>query len=254
MQSSLPQLSSDSGVPLYQQLKLWLQDRIRSGDFPQDTPLPSERQLSETLAVSRATIRQAIDALERDGWVTKIHGKGTFVVPIKVEQSLSRLTGFSENMRQAGIKASSKLIKAELAEPTETVAAALGLRPGEVVAVVTRLRLAEKEPLMVERSHLNYALTPKLLEHELKDSLYQLLTETYRLKLFEGEESIEVVHADGWLAKQLKVKKKAPLFYTERLVRDDKGTPIEFVQRYARVDKCRFRVQLKGSNAEFTLR
>jgi GntR family transcriptional regulator len=254
MLRSLPQLSSDSGVPLYQQLKLWLQDRIRSGEFSQDAPLPSERQLSEALSVSRATIRQAIDGLEREGWVTKKHGKGTFVTPIKVEQSLSHLTGFSENMRQAGIRATSKLIRAELVEPSEAVATALGLRPGEVVAVVTRLRFAEKEPLMVERSHLNYALTPRLLEHDLKASLYQLLSETYRLTLAEGEESIEVVQADGWLAKQLGVKTKAPLMYTERLVKDDRGIPIEFVQRYARADKCKFRVKLKGANAEFTLR
>ncbi len=254
MFTSPPQLSSDSGVPLYQQLKLWLQERIRSGDFGQDTPLPSERQLSESLLVSRATIRQAIDALERDGWVTKQHGKGTFVTQVKVEQPLSRLSGFSENMRQAGIRASSKLLKAELAEPSEQVATALALRPGEVVAVITRLRLAAKEALMVERSHLNYALTPRILEHDLTGSLYKLLTETYRLRLFEGEESIEVVRADSWLAKQLKIKKKDPLLYTERIVKDDRQLAIEFVERYARADKCKFRVQLKGSNAEFTLR
>ncbi len=251
---ALPQLQAEAGLPLYRQLKLWLLERIHSGEWPQETALPSERRLSAMLHISRATVRQAVDELEREGWLAKKRGKGTFVAPVKVEQPLARLSGFTANMRQAGVEPSSKVLKAELEEPSARVARALQLPPGSVVAIITRLRLADGEPLMIERSHLNYALTPRLLEHDLSGSLYSVLTEIYRLKLATGEESLEVVGAEPWMARMLEVSGGAPLLYTERVVADEKGTPLEFAQRYARADKCRFRVALVGDNAQFALK
>jgi GntR family transcriptional regulator len=254
LEGTLIHLNPAATTPLYLQLKLWLQEQIREGAYPPRTPLPAERQLCETLGVSRATVRQALGALEQEGWVVKQHGRGTFVAPVKVEQPAGRLSGFSENMRQAGKTPSSLLLSAELAEPSDAVTQVLALAPGDVVAILTRVRLADGEPLMVERSHLNYALTPKLLAQDLTGSLYWLLTEVYRLNLAAGEESIEIVAAEPWLARALKVTRGAPLLYTERVVRDEAGQPIEFAQRFARADKCRFRVSLAGDAAHFTLK
>jgi GntR family transcriptional regulator len=252
--TAFPQLDPAATTPLYLQLKLWLQEQIRDGRYATHAPLPAERQLCESLGVSRATVRQAIDALEREGWVVKRHGRGTFVAPVKVEQPSGRLSGFSENMRQAGKEPSSKVLASELAEPDDGVAQALALKPGEVVAVITRLRLADGEPLMVERSHLACALVPKLLSHDLSGSLYGILTEVYRLMLATGEESIELVAAEPWVAKALGLPKGTPVLYTERLVRDERGVPLEFAQRFARADKCRFRVTIEGDNAAFALK
>lgn len=250
----LPQLHADADTPLYEQLKRWIVDRIRRQVWPAESALPSERSLSQELSVSRATVRQAIDELEREGWVVKRHGRGTFVASPKVEQPLSALSGFSDNMRRAGLTPSSRLLDAALEEPDERVAAALELLPGDVVATVTRVRLADGEPLMVERSHLVYAATPKLLEHDLTGSLYHLLTEVYRLRLHSGEESLEVAATEPWVAQALGVPAGGPILYTERVVRNEKGAPLEFARRYARADTCRFRVRLDGSGADFALK
>ncbi len=241
-------------MPLYLQLKEWMVERIRSYSIDPRIALPSERTLTAELNVSRATVRQALDALEREGWVVRQHGRGTFVNSQKIEQPTGRLSGFSENMRRAGLKPSSRLVSSRLEDPEVGVASVLKLLPGQVVAVVERIRLADEEPLMLERSHLNYRFVPKLLEHDLSRSLYELLTEHYRLKLSMGEESLEGIEASASLAKKLNIKKGDAVLYTERLVMDNWGNLLEFAQRYARADKCKFRVTLGGDTADFALK
>lgn len=250
---ALPSLYSNADVPLYSQLKLWFIEQIRKGAWSEN-PLPSERYLSEALAISRSTVRQAVSALEREGWVAKKHGKGTFVLPPKVEQPLSRLSGFTENMLQAGLTPSSKVLAKELQEPSDKLSRILALAPSSVVAVILRLRLVGGVALMLERSYLNYGMTPKLLEHDLSDSLYKLLTQVYRLRLSKGEESLEVIKADRSTAKLLGIQAAEPLFYTQRLVCNEQNLPVEYAERYARADKCRFKVVLSGDNADFIVK
>jgi GntR family transcriptional regulator len=249
-------LDPKAPAPLYRQLRDRLQRALRSGEWDPQRPLPSERELVERFGVSRATVRQAIGDLEREGWLVRRRGKGTFAAGAVVEQPLARLSGFSEVMREQGREPGSRLLGAVLEPPGPAVARALGLGPGGVVAVVTRLRLADAVPLMVERSHLDYALVPGLLEHApaLTGSLYALLAERYRLRLHGGEEILEAAPAPPWVAKALGLRPGAPILYTERVVTTDAGTPLEVAHRYARGDLCRFRVSLAGDNARLALK
>ncbi len=64
--------------------------------------IPSERQLSLDLNVSRLTIRAALDELVRDGYLDRRHGSGTYVTEPKIAQPLT-LTSFSEDMRRRGM-------------------------------------------------------------------------------------------------------------------------------------------------------
>ena len=247
------QLDPHSPVPLYRQLREALQGALAGGHWDADQPLPSERELSEQLQVSRATVRQAIHELELDGWLVRKQGRGTFPSPVRIEQPLARITSFSENMRQAGIKASSRILTASLEPAIGAVARSLRLGSGGVVASIVRLRLANDQPLMLERAHLNYALVPGILEHTsaLRGSLYDLLHSVYRLNFATGFETIEAITADAKLAKVLEVVRGTPILQTERLVLTDDGTPLEFTQRYGRADRCSFRVNLQGDNANF---
>ena len=250
----LQTLNPKVGTPLYVQLKEALLSLLHGGDWPEGQPLPSERELSEGLRVSRSTVRQAIHELELEGWLSRQQGRGTFLVQTKVEQPLEMITSFSENMKQAGIKAESKLISAALEPAPPRIAKALGIRPNSVAAVITRLRIADGLPLMVERSHLNYTLVPGILEKNLEGSLYELLHSAYRLQFAQGVESLEALTAEPWLAKLLGIKRGSPVLYTERTVYTDTGVTLEFTQRYGRADKCSFRVTLHGDNTQITVK
>ena len=98
---------ADSDTPLYMQLANKLSDGIASGDWRANEALPSERVLSEMLNISRVTARKAIDMLCARGMLTRRRGSGTYITP-KLEQPLSRLTSFSEELRQRGFTAGSR--------------------------------------------------------------------------------------------------------------------------------------------------
>jgi GntR family transcriptional regulator len=250
----LSRLDPSAAVPLYRQLREVLQRALTEAQWRDDQPLPSEREMSEQLNISRATVRQAIHELELEGWLVRRQGRGTFPAPKRIEQPLKLITGFSENMRQAGMNPGSRLLEARLEPATIRVARALRLPRGGVVAVVTRLRLADDEPLMLERAHLNYALTPGLLERDLTGSLYETLTRAYRLHFATGDETVEAITADPKLAKTLGIKRGAPVLYTQRTVTTDSGAFLEFTERFGRADKCSFRVTLEGDNTRIGLK
>jgi GntR family transcriptional regulator len=242
--TKLPLFRLRQDAALHDQLKVWILAGIHKNIWKLNNSLPSERVLSQSLNLSRATVRLAISELEHEGWLERRQGKGTYVSTAKVEQPLVKVSSFTENMQQAGVQPSSKVLKTELVHPSAKVARMLHLEEDDFIAIITRSRLADEVPIIVERSHINYSLTPKLLDQNFTGSLYKILTNVYRLKLHSGEETLEVVKAEVWVAKALGIVKDEPLLYTERLVTDPKGIPIEFAQRYSRADQCKFRVKL----------
>src|SRR5216110_1400066 len=114
--------------------------------------IPSERQLTQELGVSRLTIRAALDELVRDGHLDRRHGSGTYVTQPKIAQPLT-LTSFSDDMRRRGMTPGSKTL-----ELTTTVAGArlahrLDVSPETRLVRVKRLRLADSKPMAMEVLH-----------------------------------------------------------------------------------------------------
>ena len=97
----LPKLDESSALPLYQQLQRGLRDALDKRVLGPDDALPPERDLAEELAVSRITVRKAIDALVDEGLLIRRQGAGTFVCA-RVEKNFAKLTSFSEDMRARG--------------------------------------------------------------------------------------------------------------------------------------------------------
>ncbi|MEJ7806554.1 MAG: GntR family transcriptional regulator, partial [Telluria sp.] len=128
----------DSVTPLYVQLANKLSSGITSGDWRANEALPSERMLSDMLAISRVTARKAIDMLCERGMLTRRRGSGTYITP-KLEQPLARLTSFSEELSQRGFTAGSRWLERKLgiAAPLELLS--LGLSPNVPVVRLKRL-------------------------------------------------------------------------------------------------------------------
>jgi GntR family transcriptional regulator len=250
---SLSPLDANSPVPLHRQLRDAIQRLLANGVWVNTSPIPSEREMTQTLGISRATVRQAIQTLELEGWLQRQQGRGTFAVRERIEQPLEGITGFSQNMKLLGLEAHSRLISAKLEPAVPRVAKALRLPVGAPVAVVVRLRLAGGEPLMLERAHLNYGLVPNILEHNLRGSLYDILTKTYRLEFALGEETVEAIIANSRLAKSLEIKPNDPVLHTQRTVFTADGTALEYTERFGRADKCSFKVALSGNNTQIQL-
>lgn len=103
-------INKASSVPMYMQIAQDLQEAIRAGTIKAGMRLPSERELGETYEVSRITIRQAIALLEKNGLIYTAQGKGTYVRPMAISQSLMQVTSFSKTLQEKGLHASTTVL------------------------------------------------------------------------------------------------------------------------------------------------
>ncbi len=153
----LDALQAPATGPLYMKLRGLLEDAIRDGRLGLGDALPPERELADYAGVSRVTVRQAVDDLVQDGLLTRKHGSGTFVAkPVsRVQQPLSQLTSFSEDMARRGLVTRAEWLERGLftASPDEMMM--LGLAAGAPVVRLGRLRLANDMPLAIERASLS---------------------------------------------------------------------------------------------------
>lgn len=158
----LESLQSASGGPLYLKLRQTLEDAIHSGRLGHGAALPAERDLAEYANVSRVTVRKAVDDLVRDGLLTRRQGSGTFVVkPVsRVQQPLSQLTSFTEDMARRGLTTRSEWVERGLFQASPEEMMMLGLAAGTMVARIGRLRIANDLPLAIERASLSAEFLP----------------------------------------------------------------------------------------------
>ena len=150
-------LPGSGGGPLYLRLRQALEEAIQSGKLGHGDALPAERDLADFLSVSRVTVRKAVDDLVRDGLLVRRQGSGTFVKkPVsRVQQPLSRLTSFTEDMARRGLDTRSEWLERGLFHPSPEEMMMLGLPAGTMVARIGRLRIAKDMPLAIERASLS---------------------------------------------------------------------------------------------------
>jgi GntR family transcriptional regulator len=229
------------GAPAYAQIIERIEAAVVRGELAAGDRLPPERQLAEDLGVSRMTLRQALAALQTRGLVTRTTGRrgGTFVASPKVERDVSAFAGLSEQLRRQNVTAGSRVLAAVEVPAGDGVAEALELEPGDPVAEIVRVRLADREPLALERSSFPVARFPGLLDHDLTGSLYDVLAETYCDAPTHAVERLEPVLAGKAEADALAVSVGAPLMLVERIAYAAGSEPVEFARDLFRGDRTR---------------
>src|SRR5438128_10406502 len=121
------------------------------------TAIPSERQLSADLGVSRLTVRAALDELAREGYLVRRRGSGTYVQQPKISQELT-MTSFSEDMRRRGMVPSSQTLSLTRQLAGARLGRFLNVSPGDEIVVVKRLRLADGVSMALETLHMPAAV------------------------------------------------------------------------------------------------
>jgi GntR family transcriptional regulator len=210
--------------------------------------LPSERELATLLNVSRTTLRQALQQLERTGLITRRPGRagGTFVGEPKVERDLRLYGGLPETLRRHGHEAGARVLLAAIIPADGKTADALGLVPGAPVYEIVRVRLSDGEPISLERSRFPAERFPGLLEYPLGQSLYQLLHESFGAGPARAVERLEAVLASPEEADALDLYAGAPLLAVERIAYDADGHAIEMATDLFRGDRTRVVVWTDG--------
>jgi GntR family transcriptional regulator len=201
--------------------------------------LPSERQLSVDLGVSRLTVRAALDELVREGFLIRRRGSGTFVREPKIAQELT-MTSFSEEMRRRGMTPGSRTLSLETTTAGAYLGRCLHVSPSEPVVVAKRLRLADGESMAIETLHVPESLVPGLEPSDLdQGSFYELLAERYGVTIVGGMQTIEPTVTNEEESEALDVPLHSPAFLFERTTRSENDDIVEFVRSIYRGDRYR---------------
>jgi len=231
-----------SPVPIYRQLSQILSELI-ARELTVDTPIPSERVLAERFGVARMTVRHAVNELVHDGRLYRVPARGTYVARPTILLPM-RLTSFTEDMFSRGLVPGSRDLVRRRESADQAMAAQLGIRAGEQMHTIERLRTADGEPLAIERAHLPARVMPGLTDESLQDrSLYTVLEERYGIVLDAAEQTIMASLADAGDAELLCVPEGSPvLLFTRRSFAA--GVPIEYVVSAYRADRYQLNVAL----------
>src|SRR6202453_943253 len=207
-----PEIVREPGITVHAQIEDWLAGQIVGGALVPGDRLPTEHDLAAWFGVSRMTLRHALAELVKRGLVTKTVGRrgGTFVAAPKLEQDLTTLAGFSEQLRRHGMVAGARVLAAIARPGGPAAGAALQIGPDDPVYEVRRIRLADGRPIAAERSVFPADRFPGMLDSRLDGSLYELLEVRYGLRPHRARESLEPVTAGVREAEALEVAEGAP--------------------------------------------
>lgn len=235
-------------MPLWAQIADRFRSAIETGEFVEGMYLPSEAQLVARFRISRATARNGLNHLASEGLVSRSSGKGTTVLPDRVEQPLNLLTSFHEDMDARGFTPGYQEISVAVDTVDQTVADALGINAGAQSIRVERLLLANGVAIAHSTSWLSptFVTLDELpaVQKSGSSSLYAWLEEVHQLKITHGTEIIEAKVADARLAKQLDIPRGEAVLDARRTARTEDGRTIEYVQRQYRADRYRYRIEL----------
>jgi len=234
-----------SAKPLYEQLKDIIKQKILTGELKPGEALPGERQLMDTYKVSRVTVRQALSELVNEGLLYRRHGKGTFVAPRRIERPLARLLGIAEELALEGMQIEIKVIKTDAVDPTVEIRKELQLRKGETVFLVTRLIIAEQQPLLLDHSYFPSSIGQLLQNLDLSRDLIYTQLELYGYKIHHAEQRIGAGRASREEAKHLKCNAGSPVLVVKRTTYVEGGLPIVFSHTIYRGDRYEYRVNLQ---------
>lgn len=239
-------LDKQSPLPLYCQLKAVLQARIESGEWHAGVRLPSERELCQQFGVSRITVRQALAELEQEGKLCRDQGRGTFVAQPRIEQRLTHLTSFTQDMQARGQKPGAVVLARSLIRAPIDIAHRLHLNAAHRTVIrLQRLRTANGEPVAIETAYLSEHLCAAVLDEDLNDrSLYTTLVERCGVVPTRAEQQMHATACPSFEARLLQIKPGSPVLHLHRTTYSQRGEPFEVVESYYRGDKYVFYAEL----------
>jgi Transcriptional regulators len=234
----IEKLDSKSPIPLYFQLKSYIEEQIETGVWEAGTQIPSELELSEQFNISRTTIRQAIGDLVNERKLERIQGRGTFVSEISIEKQIERVSGFSQDMRMRGLVPTSDILNFEVVKANPAVAKALKINEGDDAILLKRLRKGNNKRIALEVVYMDYRKYKDFLSVNLaNESLYEMLAKKFAVWPKYSQQVIESIKCPAEEAELLGIQKGDPVFYFHTTAFDQYDQPLEYTEGYYRGDR-----------------
>jgi GntR family transcriptional regulator len=240
-------IDRSSSVPFHLQLRKFLEHQIETGQWPHGDRLHSEPFLSKYYAVSRATVRQALHALEEQGLIRKEKGRGAFVNRTSSGSWLLQWAGglFEDELTRRGVIVESTVLRACVERLPDWAADVLQLGRGAEGVTLERLRRVDGELALYAVNHLpaEFAAVLPEIRKSSTASLYWTLRKQYGVEVASSSRMLEAVAASPSLARHLVVPRRFPLVYVESVTRDAAAKPIDCYRSWLRTDRLRIAVE-----------
>lgn len=234
---------------LYFQLKEAIKKFIEEKGLKPGDKLLSENELMAMYSVSRITVRKALDELERDGYIDRKHGKGTFVSSKRIVAQLSYLSSFTEDMEEKGYKTHAKVSENKLLKATADVASALGIAEGDEVLFIKRVRYADDNPIAIEECYIPGNPFRELHEEDFSTkSLNKLMQNRFGVKFSYARQIISTLIAPKAILGTFGLSKPMAILCMKRTAYDVNSKPVQYTLSYYRGDTYEYEAYLPMKN------
>lgn len=209
---------------------------ILKNNLKANDKLPPERELCQMWDANRNTLRSALKRLISRGKISSSWGSGIRIAP-RITRTLQDLQGFTEYTLSRGMKPSSRLLSFSRTECDVKMSERFGIQTGSPLYRITRLRLMDGTPILLENSYIDAMLTPDLEEHDLvNESLFDLLAEVYDVHIDHGRERVSVTFATLEEAEHLEIQEGDPAFWMVTETFNPEGKLVEYCRTIGRAD------------------
>jgi GntR family transcriptional regulator len=234
------------GIARHRQVASILRNRILGGELPPESQLPTELELTQSYEVSRIVVRQAMQALEFEGLIKRVPGKGTFVRARQAAPRAEWSIGSLEDLVSFGKETRLKVLGRKKVAAPEDAANALQLAVGAPVIEIRSLRSSTAGPLSYQRNYILLDVGRSVMNLDLSSiAMVEAMEKHAGVKIMQVRQWLTAVAAGGEVCSLLKVKRGAPLLQIRRLYLSQERGPVEFgitrfhPDRYAHVSEIR---------------
>lgn len=229
--------------PLYIRVAEELRKEILSGRFEGDAKMPPEAELASEFGVSRATVREAVSILAREGLIKKSQGKPTALVhpAIYVGEGMERLRSFTEAMEACGKRPGTSWLEFSWEDADEEFAHILRVPRGTRIGVIARVRTADDEPATYSVDKIPVAVLGENVAPEIfRGSLFQYLRGR-GVRLAYSEMSVKSVVSTPEINELLSLPGTVAMLLVEETYFDVDNRPVIWCRNYHRSDRFQFR-------------
>jgi GntR family transcriptional regulator len=241
-------LDRQSSLPLHTQFETIMREKIEDEEWPVNSCIPSENELSRIYGISRMTVRSVLNRLVDAGLLYRSQGKGTFVAEPKIVSSPLVRYGIREQLEQMGYETTTKMISFEKVPVSVKVSRIFSMDRGTEICIVKRVRYIKGEPLSFHISYVPSKYFPNLEDQDLEhNQMCNVIEKNYNYPIQRRIETLEATSADPETAWLLSVKPSSPLLLLENKVYTDNDLLLEYSRVIFRGDKIKIRMEYQRS-------
>ncbi|WP_027338755.1 GntR family transcriptional regulator [Halonatronum saccharophilum] len=230
---------------LYLLVKEKIDEKILEGEYKPGDRLPSEAKLSENFGVSRATLREALRVLEKEGKINRMQGVGTFITEKSTlfKSGIEELHSITQSIESMGQKAGTRELELKWDNHVENLAQEFNRKKDSDFLILYRTRTADDNPVAYCEDYIPQALfTKEVKKEDISLSLLKFLQKEFNIYISYAVADILPIVANDMLANKLDLEVGEPLLLLKQMHYDDRDNPILYSKNYFRSDKFEFHV------------